>query len=325
MIEEHNCNLTQEYNLDVSILLDKPIIFRGLVAHWNEINYSDEQNKAYLLDCYSGEPVIAYQVDEPGVGDITYNDDLTGFNFKSRQLGLSELFDNIKKSPDNTYYMGSTLLERWFPGWVEQHRSPLPASIDAMSCIWLGTQTRIAAHFDYPSNLACVVSGKRTFTLFPPEQAKNLYVGPLDFTPAGQPISLVNSDMPDFEKHPLYAEALKHAYKVDLLPGDAIYIPSLWWHQVSSLGSFNILVNYWWRETPKFMGNPLDALKFAVMSINHLPTHEKKSWQALFDTFVFDDNQQLSHIPVTALSCFYKKKPSASQAIKTHLIKQLNR
>ena len=33
-------------------------------------------------------------------------------------------------------------------------------------------------------------------------------------------------------------------------PGDAIYIPPLWWHHVESLGQFNVLVNYWYRTGP---------------------------------------------------------------------------
>ena len=34
----------------------------------------------------------------------------------------------------------------------------------------------------------------------------------------------------------------------DLEPGDAIYIPALWWHAVQATGELNVLVNYWWNE-----------------------------------------------------------------------------
>ena len=61
--------------------------------------------------------------------------------------------------------------------------------------LWMGSKTNVAAHFDSSDNIACVIHGKRRFTLFPPDQIKNLYIGPLDRTPAGQSISLV-----DFEK-----------------------------------------------------------------------------------------------------------------------------
>src|SRR5206468_367295 len=83
---------------------------------------------------------------------------------------------------------------------------------------------------------------ERRFTLFPPEQLQNLYVGPLDFNPAGQAISLVDHAAPDLERFPRYAEALQHAQVAELEAGDAIFIPSMWWHAVEALAPFNALV-----------------------------------------------------------------------------------
>jgi len=86
--------------------------------------------------------------------------------------------------------------------------------------IWLGNRTCIAPHFDNTENLACVVGGRRRFTMFPPEQIRNLYVGPLDLTPAGQPISLVDVRNPDLSRFPRFAEALAAAEVAELAPGD---------------------------------------------------------------------------------------------------------
>ena len=55
-------------------------------------------------------------------------------------------------------------------------------------------------------------------------------------TIAGQPISMVDLDDPDFERFPKFREALRHALVAELEPGDAIYIPALWWHGVQATG-----------------------------------------------------------------------------------------
>ena len=151
------------------------------------------------------------------------------------------------------------------PGFNDQNPVDLGVP-SALISLWMGNQSRIAAHFDAPENLVCVVSGHRRFTLFPPEQITNLYVGPLEFNPAGQPISLVDFANPDFERFPRFRDALAAAQVAELEPGDALYLPSLWWHHVESLDSLNLMVNYWWKPVRDLSGNPLHALMHAMMS-----------------------------------------------------------
>ena len=113
--------------------------------------------------------------------------------------------------------VGSTTVDTCLPGFRGENdlgfgeRQPLVS-------IWLGNRTRIAAHHDLPDNIACVVVGHRRFTLFPPEQLENLYIGPLDFTPAGQAISMVDFAKPDLQRFPKFAEAARHAHVAELSP-----------------------------------------------------------------------------------------------------------
>src|SRR3712207_9345290 len=51
--------------------------------------------------------------------------------------------------------------------------------------IWMGNAIRVAPHYDLMENIGVVVAGRRRFTLFPPDQVSNLYVGPFELTPAG--------------------------------------------------------------------------------------------------------------------------------------------
>src|SRR3546814_14192490 len=81
-------------------------------------------------------------------------------------------------------------------GWADANPLRLPAP-DAVPRVWIGNATHVSTHYDVSSNLACVVAGRRRFTLFPPDQIANLYVGPLDVTMAGQPASMVDLAAPD--------------------------------------------------------------------------------------------------------------------------------
>ena len=135
----------------------------------------------------------------------------------------------------------------------------------ALYSIWIGNRTRIAAHQDLPDNLACVAVGHRRFTLFPPDQARNLYPGPFELTPAGPIISMVDFDDPDLERFPGFSEAMAAALVVDLAPGDALYIPYLWWHHVRSLDPLNMLVNFWWAPRANAEEYGADALLLAML------------------------------------------------------------
>src|SRR5690606_31993138 len=138
-------------------------------------------------------------------------------------------------------YAGSVPIPNSIPEFGAGNRLELlPASV--VPRIWIGNAVTVWTHYDLSANVACVVAGKRRFTLFPPEQLVNLHVGPLDFTLAGQPVSLVDLEAPDYDQYPRFREALAHAQVAELAPGDALFIPNLWWHHVKSLDRFNVLV-----------------------------------------------------------------------------------
>ena len=57
---------------------------------------------------------------------------------------------------------------------------------------------------------------------------------------------MVDFANPDFEKYPRFREAIAAGQMAELEPGDAVFIPAMWWHHVEGLSAFNTLVNYWW-------------------------------------------------------------------------------
>ncbi|WP_129775867.1 cupin-like domain-containing protein [Peristeroidobacter soli] len=317
---------------DEVLLSTQPVVLKGLVADWPMVRAGLESNQsavAYIRKFYQDATVGALLGAPDIEGRFFYNDDLSGFNFKAVKLKLDVMLDEVERHKDAVkppaIYVGSTTVDTCLPGFRAENdlgfgdRQPLVS-------IWLGNRTRIAAHHDLPDNIACVVVGHRRFTLFPPEQLPNLYIGPLDFTPAGQAISLVDLTKPDLQRFPKFAEAARHAQVAELGPGDALFIPSMWWHHIEALDSLNVLVNYWWRQSPAFMDSPIGALMYAIMTVRDLPKEQRDAWFNLFRHFVFEaDDQTAAHIPENARRALSPMDADIARDIRARLLQRLNR
>lgn len=309
-----------------------PLLLNGLVADWPLVDAAKRSADAadsYLREFYNGKPVTV-SVGPPEIdGRIFYNDDLSDFNFKMGKARLDTFFDWLRQHRDDerppVHYVGSTTVDYILPG-MREHNDLSIGDLQPLVSIWLGNQTCIAAHYDVPDNIACVVAGRRRFTLFPPDQLENLYVGPLDYAPAGQSISMVDLRDPDFETYPRFRTALQHAQVADMQPGDALFIPSMWWHHVLGLESFNVLINYWWRNVPDWMGNPMDVLNHALLSIRDMPDAQRKIWQNIFAHYVFEpDDEIVAHIPESARGVLAPLDEPTARRLRGLLLKRLNR
>jgi Cupin-like domain len=285
-----------------------PAVFRGLVRSWPIFSAASQSIgalAAYLKRLDSGQPVSTMLAGPEVRGRYFYDDTMRGFNFEQGQVGLSTVIDKLLEIAEDespaSVYAGSTQAAEVTPAFATGNVMPLlDPSIQPR--LWLGNRSRVSAHYDIANNIACVVSGKRRFTLFSPDQIGNLYVGPLDFNMAGQPASLVDFENPDFERFPKFRDALDVAYVVDLEPGDAIYIPSLWWHHVEADGPFNLLVNYWWPGPGD--GPAFESLVLALFGIRDRAPAERDAWKAFFDHYVFGEDAAHAgdHIPEHARS-----------------------
>jgi hypothetical protein len=307
-------SIEERHGLDPMALPDEvlqstqPLVLRDLVAQWPVVQAalrSDADVVDYLRRFDSRKPIIYMTTPAEKKGRFFYNEDLSGFNFQRYRGPMSGTLDRILHAASHpgspSLYMGSTMLDVFLPGFRENNPLRLDAQEQKLANIWIGNNTRIAAHQDLPDNLACVAAGRRRFTVFPPNQLANLYIGPLDFNPAGQPISLVDFHEPDLARFPRFEEAMAHAQVAELAPGDVLMIPSMWWHHIEALESFNVLVNYWWRSVPAYMGTPVNALMLALMTVRDLPLEQRRIWQEVFRHYVFEPGEATAdHIPESA-------------------------
>ena len=232
--------------------LDRPAHIRSLVRDWPAVLAGNTSARAiadYVKRFDNGKPVHA-AVGDPNIkGRFFYRDDLTDVNFRRAGVtvtsALEQLLEMMEAEAPHAVAIQAIPVTQALPGFADSN--PMPLLDGAVEpTMWFGNRAMVAPHYDINDNIACVVAGERTFTLFPPDQIENLYVGPTLGAPGGVPISMVDLHNPDLERYPRFSHALEAAQQAVLEPGDAIYIPALWWHGVESMQRLNVLVNYWW-------------------------------------------------------------------------------
>jgi hypothetical protein len=318
------------------VLPDKrPAILRGLVGDWPAVKQGLDSPAAlvrYLNRFDSGKPVDALLTAPELDGRIFYDETMTGFNFVRNRLPLAAVAEQVLRYaqfPQSPAVAAqSALIRDCLPGFTDENRLSI-VDANVLPRIWLGNRITTPAHVDEWNNIGCVVAGRRRFTLFPPEQIANLYIGPLDFAPTGAPMSLVSLRNPNFDRYPKFRQALAAAHVAEAAPGDAIFIPPLWWHHVESLESFNVLVNYWWHDSQgdaALADSAFDALLHGLLSIRALPPATRRAWGAFFEQYVFgDDTEAVDHIPAQRRGILGTLSAKQLAGLRAHLAKKLTR
>lgn len=271
---------------------DRPAVLKGLVAHWPVVQAASKSPEAlhgYLQAHDGGRPTQTYMAPPDIKGLFFYREDMTGLNFQRVQQPLHVTIAAIlaqMNQPDPPAIYAPATPGALLPSFARENRLGI-LDDSVMPRLWAGNAVTAATHYDMSDGVACVAAGRKRFTFFPPEQLPNLYVGPLDLAPGGLPTSLVKVSEPDLARFPRFAEALAAAEVAELEPGDAVFIPNMWWHNVESLDPLNLLVNYWWLETAHAPASPFAALALGVMALASLPPSRRDVWRRMFDHYVF--------------------------------------
>lgn len=304
-IEEYAGDLD---DLDLATLIahDRPLVIRGLVRDWPLVRHARGSASAFaraLAAMDNGADVDTLRLPPEAEGHVGYTPTMDGFNYQHFRVpltqGLQRLagYSQVEKPPGLA--IQSVAIDTCIPAFRREHAlALLDASVQPR--LWVGNRVTTPTHFDAQHNIACVVCGRRRFTLFPPEQLPNLYIGPLDYAPTGAAIGMARLDQADDPRFPRLRTALAAAQAATLELGDAIYMPPLWWHNVVSLEPLNALVNYWWPSLPEIgrhHGDTLDALFHCILAFRELPPSERAHWQGLLEHYVFAEGDPVAHIP----------------------------
>lgn len=323
-----------ELPLGALLAAGEPVVLRDLVSDWPLVQAGRNSTAdafAALLAHYNGRPVQYSHAGPEARGRPFYSDDFSALNCEVRRGDLATVLDAIaagleSDAPD-MYYVASLPVEACFPGLRARNDLDFASQgVDAPPSIWIGNRVTASCHYDAPNNLACSAVGRRRFTLFPPDQIGNLYPGPLDPTPGGQAVSVVDFAAPDLDRYPRFREAMAVARSVVLEAGDALFIPSLWWHHVEALDGFNVLVNYWWSSHPAWMPTPMHALYHALWTLRDRPEAEKRAWREVFDYYVFGPADRAgAHLPSAARHVLGPIDEALARQLRAMLIGKLNR
>lgn len=136
--------------------------------------------------------------------------------------------------------------------WLPELARDLPAPIYCRDAPWQNMRlwlsapgTTVPLHHDVAQNIFCQLVGRKRFLLYPAAASPWLYSH--RFRSALANYSQFDPERPDHARFPL-SRGLE-PLEVVLGPGDAMYLPTRWWHHVRSL-DVSLSVNFWWAEGP---------------------------------------------------------------------------
>lgn len=208
----------------------RPVLIRGAMAGWPAL---EKWTPDYLADAV-GDAMIEYQ------GGRSTADDYELVKDKHRQRAPFRAFIDLVRDGGNDAYLTAYNSAANGPALA-----PLAADLGhidayltrAPGMIWIGGEgTFTQLHFDLTNNLLAQVTGTKRVILVSPSQTHRLahrhhvFSDVVDLT-----------DPARLAAYPQARDVLR--YEVLLTPGDLLFIPIGWWHQVRS-DSFATMLTY---------------------------------------------------------------------------------
>ncbi|TDP48229.1 cupin-like protein [Zavarzinia compransoris] len=209
----------------------RPVVIEGAMEGWPALA---RWTPDYLARTVGAAPVT-FQGDRDGDGDFElYKDN------HARTLPFDQFIARIAGHRGNDAY-----LTAYNSAANREALRPLENDLGYLDdfltrqhgMIWIGPAgTFTPLHFDLTNNLLAQVVGRKVITLLPPSETPRLANTRHVFSDV--------HDVGDVERLKLYPDARFAArVEVTLSPGELLYIPVGWWHQVRSL-DFSVMLTY---------------------------------------------------------------------------------
>jgi hypothetical protein len=223
--------------LELSEEFTRPLLMRGIADGWPAYARWD---LAYLRAVLMDEPVrVSYSPEGYFTGDPQ-----TGFLGRFRYMPFQKFCMTIESADSRQYYLSQQSLDANGFVKLKNDLGSLPYFDNGsymVSNVWIGGAGIVSPlHHDSMHNIFLQVTGRKRFVLFSPADSQYLYPFPPDSKIPH--MSQLNIDSIDRIRFPLF----RHAEAIELVvePGDSLYLPRGWWHQVHSLTTA-ISLNFW--------------------------------------------------------------------------------
>jgi hypothetical protein len=150
------------------------------------------------------------------------------------------------------YYLAALSIRRTFPQVADEFELPsYVQKVHSGPFMWLAQAGHYEfTHFDPDDGFLILLQGTKYVRLFSPIENSIEVMSPNKLGSHGRTIqSQVDLDLPEEElrqRFPRFANEA-HGYEGTLEAGDALFIPALWWHQITSVTEC-ISVNVFWGD-----------------------------------------------------------------------------
>ncbi|KAG0723389.1 JmjC domain-containing protein 7 [Chionoecetes opilio] len=246
------------------VAANQPVVVRGVTQEWPALA---KWSPAYLRDKL-GHKEVTVTVTPNGLADAPHAGYFVMPEERRMRFGaFLDVLENPESQPGVFYVQkqNSNFTDEFSEilcdaaseiPWFSEALGKKPDAVN----FWMGDERAVTSmHKDHYENIYCVISGCKDFILLPPTDApwipyssyapavyEETHPGKFDIKPTGGnevPWISIDPLEPDLERYPQY----KHAspVKCRVKAGEALYLPSLWYHHVrQSQGC--VAVNFWY-------------------------------------------------------------------------------
>ncbi|MCE3264993.1 MAG: transcription factor [Pseudoduganella sp.] len=206
-----------------------PFLMEGVVRRWPICALGPQ----VLRERFAGLPVRARVGDYVGTAFAP--------DRAMRDMTMGEYLDLADATEGLPPYLGNLELRELngmchWPGYFEKMGPPR---------FWIGPAGTVTPlHCDFDDNIFAQLWGSKRIFLSPPHHDEFLYPREANAVLFGSPF---DPEAPDYERFPLARQA--SMIEVLVQPGDMLYVPAGWYHQVRAL-TFSLSSNRWARARP---------------------------------------------------------------------------